>query len=440
MSLLSVLTLYRLNGCPDRDTPRPGPGQRLRRSAVVKVANRLHNPSFEEGSELMADSILDTITQSIPPSLASRFSSSYGESQSAVTKAFGVAIPAILGMITNRAANPGFMSQICALAKDPANDAALIDDPDRLADRVGSPTGDSGLIDRFRSLIFGANQNSLQGAIASYAGVQSSTASSILTAALPLVLGYLGKMVRRDGLDPAGLGRRLAAENQSVLSELPASFSRLITGGAPAREEEYVADEEAPTYKRSSTWPWVTAVIALAAVWGLVAFVSRHRMTEEAERAVGTAGEYATLVLPSGVSLRVPSAGAEARLLAYVAGGAPLGADTWIDFDRLTFETDSATLTPDSREQLSRIAAILKAYPSVHLKIGGYTDNVGDPAANLKLSQDRAMSVMNELVRMDIDPDRLESEGYGEQYPVATNATEEGRAQNRRVAFQITAH
>ena len=85
-------------------------------------------------------------------------------------------------------------------------------------------------------------------------------------------------------------------------------------------------------------------------------------------------------------------------------------------------------------------ADILKAYPAVHLKIGGYTDNVGDEAANLALSQARAASVVNELVSMGIAADRLEAKGYGEEHPVATNGTEEGREQNRRVAFQVTAH
>jgi outer membrane protein OmpA-like peptidoglycan-associated protein len=81
----------------------------------------------------------------------------------------------------------------------------------------------------------------------------------------------------------------------------------------------------------------------------------------------------------------------------------------------------------------------LKAYPAVHLKIGGYTDNSGDATANLQLSQDRATTVMNELVGMGIAPDRLEAKGYGESYPIATNTTEEGRARNGRVAFHVTA-
>ena len=81
---------------------------------------------------------------------------------------------------------------------------------------------------------------------------------------------------------------------------------------------------------------------------------------------------------------------------------------------------------------------ILKAYPAVELKLGGYTDNVGDPAFNLKLSGDRAKSVMDEMIKMGIAKDRLESEGYGEQFPVASNDTEEGKAQNRRIAVRVT--
>jgi outer membrane protein OmpA-like peptidoglycan-associated protein len=107
-------------------------------------------------------------------------------------------------------------------------------------------------------------------------------------------------------------------------------------------------------------------------------------------------------------------------------------------FDRLLFSTGSATLQPQSSEQLHNIAAILKAYPNTHLTIGGYTDNTGDAAQNLKLSQDRADSVTAELVKLGVAKDRLLAKGYGEQHPVGDNATEAGRAQNRRISMLVT--
>jgi K(+)-stimulated pyrophosphate-energized sodium pump len=152
-----------------------------------------------------------------------------------------------------------------------------------------------------------------------------------------------------------------------------------------------------------------------------------------------TAGALRRRALPNGVQITIPETGFESRLVAFLGdSGQPLG-DTWFDFDRLLFETDSATLEPESREQLANAAEILKAYPSVRVKIGGYTDNTGDAAHNLELSRLRAATVRGELVALGVAPDRLEVEGYGQEHPVASNATEAGRAQNRRIAMRVKA-
>jgi outer membrane protein OmpA-like peptidoglycan-associated protein len=137
--------------------------------------------------------------------------------------------------------------------------------------------------------------------------------------------------------------------------------------------------------------------------------------------------------------VNIPRNGAEARLLASIRDQSKgVEGATWLNFDRLLFNTDSATLRPESQGQLRNIAAVLKAYPNVHILIGGFSDNSGDSRHNLKLSQDRANGVMAQLVGFGISPDRLLAQGYGDESPVADNFTAEGRARNRRVSIRLT--
>jgi outer membrane protein OmpA-like peptidoglycan-associated protein len=70
--------------------------------------------------------------------------------------------------------------------------------------------------------------------------------------------------------------------------------------------------------------------------------------------------------------------------------------------------------------------------------VGGYTDNVGDPAANLHLSQQRADTTAQAIVANGISASRLSAEGFGEQYPVGSNDNEEGRQRNRRIDLRVT--
>jgi len=150
-------------------------------------------------------------------------------------------------------------------------------------------------------------------------------------------------------------------------------------------------------------------------------------------------GAMTERALPGGAQVRFPEKGVEGALLAFVTDPArQVDKETWFDFDRLVFVTGSAAIRPDSQEQLSAVAEILRAFPQVKLKVGGYTDNVGDPALNQRLSEERAATVRGALLNLGIAPDRLAAEGYGERFPVGDNATAEGRARNRRISMRVT--
>lgn len=102
------------------------------------------------------------------------------------------------------------------------------------------------------------------------------------------------------------------------------------------------------------------------------------------------------------------------------------------------FATDKSDLTETSKATVRDLAKILKAYPDTDLQIQGHTDSQGADDYNMKLSEKRAGSVAEYLRAQAIASSRIVTKGFGETQPVATNATPEGRAQNRRVTFIIT--
>ena len=102
---------------------------------------------------------------------------------------------------------------------------------------------------------------------------------------------------------------------------------------------------------------------------------------------------------------------------------------------QIHFEFDKAKIKPDSFAILNAVAQVLKDNPDITLEIQGHTDNKGKPAYNQKLSEDRAAAVRTYITQQGVSAGRLGSKGYGQDVPIDTNGTDEGRAKNRRVEF-----
>ncbi|WP_294241466.1 sodium-translocating pyrophosphatase [uncultured Chryseobacterium sp.] len=110
----------------------------------------------------------------------------------------------------------------------------------------------------------------------------------------------------------------------------------------------------------------------------------------------------------------------------------------WYTIENLYFESASSDLRPGSDAQLLNLVELLNAYPTMKIKLGGYTDNIGNEESNQKLSNLRAQTVKLKLLELGVGGDRVEAEGYGSQHPVcAANDTEECMAKNRRIDVRV---
>jgi len=193
----------------------------------------------------------------------------------------------------------------------------------------------------------------------------------------------------------------------------------------------------------TSWWKWAIPLLLL----GLTGLWYARRLSPPPPAALlpkievpsAVSSPFVDKTLRNAITLHVPVEGVETRLISFIEDpNQMVDKNRWFSFDRLEFETNSATLKSSSTEQLQNVAAILKAYPQVKVKIGGYTDNIGDDSHNLRLSSERAATTMNAIVDLGIDRSRLTSEGYGNDFPVADNSTEEGRQRNRRIDIRVT--
>ena len=106
--------------------------------------------------------------------------------------------------------------------------------------------------------------------------------------------------------------------------------------------------------------------------------------------------------------------------------------------NNVTFDSSQANLKPAGANTLTGVAMVLKEYPKTAVNVVGYTDSTGGQALNMKLSQQRAESVASALITQGVAANRIRTSGMGPANPVASNSTEEGKAQNRRVEITLS--
>lgn len=391
----------------------------------------------------MAGSMFASLLNTLDSKTVGEVAHTLGQPAQSVSRGLESSIAALLGGLASKSNDPSALRRIIDTVPSTAGPVSW----SQIASSVAvpnSPVMAAGK--RLLPALFGSGENAVTSGISRASGLPSGAITTLLTMAAPMVIGFISKHVRDTGMTMNGLGSLLQGESATIRNALPTGLSDVFWPGTTTTvntASPVVA--QAIQKETSSNWllpALAAAALALAFVW---LFSHAHRPTVErvASAPMGEANRLAiptpnvTCTLPATVT--IPAGGVESRLLAFVQDpAAKPAATTWFNTDQLSFNTGSATLKPGSQAELDNIAAILTNCPSVRMTIAGYTDSVGNKEANLRLSRNRADTVVAQLVEKGVPRERLVAQGYGEEFPVADNETAEGRAQNRRVAMRVT--
>ncbi|AYV48585.1 OmpA family protein [Caulobacter flavus] len=195
--------------------------------------------------------------------------------------------------------------------------------------------------------------------------------------------------------------------------------------------------------KKKVGWlPWLIGLVALLALLFLLSRCGHDNTV--APPTARVADQPATppvaveeIALPNGKTVALQRETLNYELQKYLASDAPT--PRTFTFDKLNFDSASSAIRPVDEPTLVALARILDAYPKAKVRVEGYADARGSQVDNLKLGADRAAAVASALVAKGVDSGRIATAAGGETRPVDTNATEQGRSENRRADLIVTA-
>lgn len=420
----------------------------------------------------MSTTVIETLKGLITPQLLNTVGPAIGLSSDTAGRGLSDMITQYLGALVQQSGDRDIMANIAEMANAVSRDSSGMKDIKGLL-AGGIPSTMAVLSgNRLMGSLFGVWQASVVHKIAGSLGIKPEASSSLFNFAAPLVLSAISKRLGGGALTGAALSGLIGQERGALLGGLGALASGVAStaaaAAAPAAAARVASAAPAavaasPAYAGRDNGLF-TSFLWLLLPLAFIGWLAWQKMQEKAAEppppaaaaepaaapqaaapepapaAAAVPEGLARIALAGGSEIQGATNGVETQIVNFINdSSATVDKGTWFNFDRLTFETGSTSLTAQSKDQIDNIVAILKAYPAVKIKIGGYTDNVGDPQANLDLSGNRAKAVMEAIVAAGIAADRLEAEGYGDQHPVADNATEDGRAQNRRTAISVRA-
>jgi outer membrane protein OmpA-like peptidoglycan-associated protein len=412
----------------------------------------------------MSFNLIDAAKSLFSDELVSKAGSFLGESETGISKAITGVLPAVLSGLLTKTANHEGAGAVAQMVGEQVNSVAS-----------GNPNsffGDdsSNLLNKGAGLLsglFGHKLDGITGLISNFSGIKPSSSASLLSMAVPAVLGLLGKHSNNGGA--SGIAALLSSQKDNIAAAMPSGLNLSsvlgnITGSVSnaAADAKVTAIHYATETKEKSgsaigfLLPLLLLTVAAMGAWYLfgkgcskdadtVKAITAQSVDSAKHEVVIAAVEKESLKvkLANGIEIDAYKGGIEDKLVAFLnTDWAKLGADSlkkiWFDFDNLNFETGKSVLLPESEKQLDNLAAILKAYPAAKAKIGGYTDKVGNEAANITLSGERANAAKIGLEKRGAGAQIVGAEGYGSaQAKFAADAPESDRVKDRHVSLSI---
>lgn len=397
----------------------------------------------------MAVNVLDNITSYFTPDIIEKASSFLGENPTSTSKAVRGIVPSLLDRVVNLASAPGGVGQLDNLVNKAGADGGIVNNVSGLFSGGNTTNNAMGVGRELLASLFGGNTNSVASAVSSFSGISSNSARSLMALAAPLVLGALAKLKYAQTLTTGALANMLSGQKASIAAAVPSTLSTIAPAAttaafAPAAATttdvqglKHVTVTREAEKPRSMSWLWLVLLplLGLLLYYGLRGRGTPPARTEEIVPAVAPARESVTLC--NGEALPLTRDSFNYNLGNFLAKGSNADLPKTFVFDNLNFESGTTTLTPQSQATVNDLVTILKACPSAQVKLVGHTDSTGDTGANVALSQNRANAVRDMLVNNGVPAASISTAGYGQENPVASNDTEEGKARNRRTELIV---
>lgn len=315
-------------------------------------------------------------------------------------------IPTLLMGIVNKGSTPEGAETIVSMASRHTTPMNVSADSETLKEG-----------DEFLTKIFGNNLSNTISSLGVSTGMNTGSISKMLGMATPLVMGAIGSKIKNEKMNASSLMNFLGQQKSSLMALIPSGLSGLTGMGTQDRTAE------------TSIWPKVVllGLIVAAVIWLLNTFAFR--------RPAPLVMESPTASLPAEAGPTVvQSIGA---LQDFMNSSAAPGTLKRFRFEHLNFKSGTTALMNGAENELNQIAFTMKTFPGSTVRVEGFTDNTGSAAVNQTISTKRAVIIKNELVSRGVRADRVLAVGMGQRNPIASNDTEEGRAQNRRIEFVV---
>lgn len=334
--------------------------------------------------------------------------------------------------------------------------------------------------DRFIQSVLGEKTQGLVNLISNFSGIKPSNCNSLLSIGGTVLSAIVGRKMHSEGLSFLGLVQNLSAQSESIENMIPEGIAEFLRTPHLPKNKSNKKNQA----KSSDSLMWVLPLILIALLgiglwWWMNGSHSNKQENKQDEAVIDSAGasissafdsaaaiqvavssdtsegkldgsgnwlkrkgEAIKIKLPNGVIVDGHKGGFEDHLFNFINDPtAVAGKEVWFDFEDVFFESGKSSLKSGYEIQLQNLVDILKAYPKILVKLGCYTDNVGDTTKNIKLSEARAKTVYNKLISMGADKAMFEGpkpyEGYGPFHPKEDNSTDIGRAKNRRIAVSV---